>query len=359
MKILDKFIIRQYLGTFFFALLLFMAISVVIDITEKINDLLDCTASFSQIIIYYFNWMPYIAGLLAPLFVFIAVIFFTSRLAERTEIIAILSSGTGFYRFIVPYLISALILTILFWFAANYWIPNSNKKKLAFEMEHILNKKTFSNRNYHFKIGNEWYAYVEDYNIESKTGYKFSLERLVDGQLLYKLRADKIIYDSLTRQWTLHRFYSRINTDSVEYIRELARLDTTFVFEPSDIYSAPETKDVMNTTQLRKFVQRERDKGKGGEDVNTYEIEIYDRTNIPLSTLVLTLIGVALSSRKLRGGTGLHLGLGLGIAAAYQLMIRFSQMFAIKGNLEPIIASSITNMVFILIAVYLLYKAPK
>ncbi len=386
---LDRYIIRKYLGTFFYALLLFLCISVVVDITEKINDFLDCKASVGQIVIYYLTWIPYMGGLLAPLFVFISVIFFTSKLAGDSEIIAMLSGGVSFKRLLRPYIFVALVLAVLFWFANNYLIPFTNVKKVDFELTNLKNKKTFGSRNFHFALTNGWYGYLEDYSIYERTGYKFALEKIDSMSLVYKLRADKIVYDTLLGQWTLYNYYARINgiaserlllpqlnkgdivasSDSIKK-RDLVsdfdfvfdsnnKLSSVFNFKPEDIYSAPETKEAMNTAQLMSFVEKEKSKGIGGEEAKAYEIEIYDRTNIAFSTFILTLIGVSLSSRKTRGGMGLHIGMGLAICSLYILCSRFSQMFSIKGTLSPLVASCLPNVLFLVLALYLIQKAPK
>jgi lipopolysaccharide export system permease protein len=386
---LDRYIIRKYLGTFFYALILFLCISVVVDITEKINDFLDCSASFKQIVIYYLTWVPYMGGILAPLFVFISVIFFTSKLAGNSEVIAMLSSGMSFSRLLRPYLIVAAFLSVLFWFANNYFIPYTNKKKVDFELTYLKNKKQFNDRNFHFKVKENWFAYLEDYSIYERTGYKFALENIENKTLKYKLRADKIIFDTIQKQWKLYNYYARINTDTSERLITAGHLqqfkinendsttrpiDTTqfgyvvdpnnllspeFNFVPEDIYSAPETKEALNTKQLQAFVTKEKGRGIGGEDVKAYEIEIYDRTNIALSAFILTLIGVALSSRKMRGGMGLHIGMGLAICSLYILCSRFSQMFSIKGTLTPLVASCLPNVLFAIVAMVFVSKAPK
>lgn len=358
-KILDRYIIRKYIGTFFYALILFLSISIVIDVTENINDFLKADVSFLQAVKYYLSFMPWMAGILAPLFVFISVIFFTSKLSENSEIIAMLCGGVSFRRLLVPYMIVALFLTILFWLGTNYLIPISNRAKIDFELSYLRNKKSFQEKDFHFKNDKNWYIYIEDYNIDEQVGYKFALENIVDGKLLYKLRADRIVYDSLKNTWTVKNGYIRRNADTSEKLEFFDKFDTTFNFTPVDIYKAPETKESMTTPQIQQYVQRERDKGRGGENLKKYEIEIFDRTNIPLSTILLTLIAVSLSSRKIRGGMGMHIGFGLLLCSIYVLVMRFALIFATKGDLPPFIASSIPNLLFLPISLYLIFRAPK
>ncbi len=372
-KKLDMYIIKKFLGTFFFSILLFVSIAIVIDLSEKIDDFVEHSASIKSIVFdYYINFIPYIGFLLSPLFIFIAVIFFTSRLASRSEIIASYGAGISFYRILfVPYLISALILTGLQLFANHYWVPSSNQKRLEFENEYINNTYRFRERNIHFQVDKDTYAYLESYNTRDSTGYKFALEKFKDRQLVYKIRSDKITWK--TDHWEIYNYYKRhlypspqSENDSSsgnplallkEKIESGVKMDTIINLTPEDFGRKFQLKEAMTTPELKVFMEEERKKGAAG--LAFFEVEVHRRTAVPIATIFLTFIGYAIASRKVRGGIGLHLLFGIALSAIYVMFLQFSATFSTKGSLHPFLGVWIPNFVFGIIAVVLVIRAHK
>lgn len=358
MKKIDWYIIKKFLGTFFYAMALIIMIVIVFDFSEKIDDFIEKQAPLKEIIFaYYLNFIPYFINLFSPLFTFIAVIFFTSRLATNTEIVAMLSSGISFRRLMVPYLISALILGMLSFYLANIIIPPANKKRLDFEAVYVKNPATFRERNIHMQIRPGIFIYLESFNDRSNMGWRFSLEKIEENELVYKLSADNIRWDSINGNWGIENYYVRTIDGLQEDLQFGNRLDTVLPFTPRDFIQNLKEMETMNFGELRDYIRNER--LKGSENVKFYEVEMYRRTAFPFATLVLTLIGVALSSRKVRGGIGLHLGAGLAFSFAFILFMQISTTFATKGNLSPLLSVWIPNLLFGLIGIYLYKMAPK
>ena len=358
MKILDKYIIRKFLGTFFFSLALIVAVAVIFDISEKLDDFIERKAPFRAIVFdYYFNFIPYFANLFAYLFVFISVIFFTARMAANTEIVAILNSGVSFRRLLFPYFISAgLIAAISFYF--NGWvIPHSNKIKLDFENIYIKNPVEFKDRNMHRQISPGVFMYMESYNNNNNTGYRFSLEKLENGKRTWFLNSDRIIWDSLSGKWRIENYYLRKINGFHEHIETGFRKDTIFNIRPSDFKRRLNIIEAMDTPALNSFIREE--KQQGSANVTLYMVEKYRRLAVPFSTFILMLIGVSLSARKVRGGIGAQLGIGITLSFAYILFQQISNTFAINGSIAPLIAVWIPNLIFACIAVFMVRVAPK
>jgi len=356
---IDKYIIKKFLGTFFYAITLLAGVIIVFDLSEKIQDLLENHAPVSEIIFsYYLNFLPYFINLFSYLFVFIAVIFFTSKLAVNTEIIAILSSGVSFKRLLRPYLISAVLLAALSFVLANFVIPHTNVTMREFKQKYISNLKLDRGHNIHFQIAKKNFVYVESYNPKTQTAKRFSLEQFDDdGKLLYKLNSSKAIFDTITEKWTIRDYYIRkINGEREELIKG-KKLDTTIALYPKDLILIKEDYEVMDFFELNKFIKDQKMKGAG--NVIQYEVEQQKRTAYPFAALILTIIGVSLSSRKIRGGMGMHLGLGIALTFIYIMFMQFATVFAVYGGLSPLLAAWIPNMIFSVIAVFLLKNAPK
>lgn len=359
MKILDLYIIRKFLGTFFFSIVLIMMIVVVFDVSEKLGDFIDKKAPLREIIFdYYMNFVPYFANRLSHLFVFISVIYFTSRMASRTEIVAMLSSGISFNRIVfVPYLIAATILVILSLYLNNYVIPHANKKRLAFEEAYI--RDAYSNReiNIHRQIQPGTTIYFNSFNVTKKIGHQFSMEKIKDGERYYYLKSDYIVWDSIKGKWTIHNYFIREINGLNETTRKGFEMDTLLNFMPADFARRTTNIETMNYQELNAFIQSEKE--KGSQEIDRYEVERNERLAYPFATFVLMLIGVSLASRKVRGGIGLHIGLGIGLSFTYIMFMQVSSQLAIKGGFSPAIAMWTPNILFTLIAIYLLRKAPK
>lgn len=359
LRILDLYIIRKFLGTFFFSILIILSIAVVFDFSEKIDDFIENGAPFSEILFdYYLNFIPYFAVLFSALFTFISVIFFTSKMAYNTEIIAILSNGVSLRRLLVPYMVSATIIAVFAFFLSNFVIPDANRIKLDFEEKYIHSRPvSFNRKNIHRQIEPGIFIYMESYSNISLTGYNFSMEKFVDGKLKSKLLADQINWDSTKNKWTIRRYYIRDIDGLEETVTEGNAIDTTINMSPGDFARRPNVVESMSLRELNEFIQIA--KLQGEVNVISYQIEKYKRVAYPFSTFILTLIGVAVSSRKVRGGIGAQLGAGLMISFSYILFMQFSSQFSIGGSIPPLLAAWLPNIIFAVVALILYKMAPK
>ncbi len=358
MKTIDYYIIKKFLGTFFFAISLLILVVIVFDVSENIDEFIEKGAPFSAIIFdYYLNFIPYFVNLFVYLFTFISVIYFTSKMASNSEIISILSSGISYNRMLRPYFISAIILALMSFYLGNFLIPKTNQKRRVFKNLYIEKLNKDMDRNIHLQINPGTYVYIENFNRRTLTGYKFSLEEFKDNQMTYKLIADRIVWDTIDRQWIILNYYARKIDGMVEKISKGKKMDTVLNLKPPDLYILKEDFEEMTYTDLNNHIRDK--KLKGSEDVNTYEMEKHSRIASPFATIVLTLIGVSLSSRKMRGGIGMHLGLGILLTFSFILMMRVSTVFALYGNLSPELAAWIPNIIFGVLGIILLRLAPK
>lgn len=358
MRTIDVYIIKKFLGTFFFTLILLIFIVIVFDISEKIDDFLKRDAPLRAIVFsYYFNFVPYFMNLFSYLLTFIAVIFFTSRMASDSEIIAILSSGISFRRMLFPYFVAATLLGVLSFFLANFLIPYTNRGMLAFEMQYINDPRQFTDQNVHKQIAPGTFIYLENFNMKTGIGWKFTLEKFENKQLTYKLKAERISWDSVQMRWTISNYIVRHINGMEERMEKKAKLDTVLPFKPSEFLEDIEEVKIMNYFTLRDHIKKK--ELRGDPDVTKYKVKKYERIANPFATLILTLIGVAVSSRKVRGGIGFHLGFGLALTFLYILFMQISTVFANFGDLPPLIAVWLPNIIFGIIALILIRLAPK
>jgi len=358
LKKLDIYIIRKFLGTFFYAIALIIIVVIIFDISEKIDDFIEKKAPLYDIIFhYYLNFVPYFVNLFSPLFTFVAVIFFTSKMAANTEIIAILNAGISFKRFLLPYILSAIVIGIMTFYLANFLIPNVNVHRLAFEKKYIKNNSKTSKTNFHLQVEKGTYIYLEGYDNNSNTGYRFSIEKINETGLYYKLTADQINWDSAGGKWLVRNYIIRQINGVDETFKKGEEMDVKMNVHPSDFTKENKDVETMDYLQLRKFIAQE--KLRGSDRVKFYEVEKYQRISYPFATIVLTLIGVSLSSRKVRGGIGLNLAFGLGITFSFILFMKISTVFATSGNLPASLSVWIPILIFGLMAMQLLRKAPK
>jgi len=359
LKIIDAYIIRKFLGTFFLAISLILAIAVVFDISEKIDDFIENGATLEKIIFdYYLNFIPYFAVLFSSLFTFIAVIYFTSRMAYNTEIIAILNSGMSFRRLLRPYLISAIVIAAISFLLNDQVIPRANKVKLAFEEEYIHQRPVrFSTKNFHRQIEPGIYVYLENYSTISQVGYNFSLEKFDGNKLVSKLIADQIRWDTAIDKWSLRRYYQRDINGLEETITSGQKKDTSISISPEDFSRRINIVETMNLKDLDDFIDQQ--KMQGETNVKAFQIERHKRISFPFSTFILTFIGVAVSSRKVRGGIGLQIAIGVIISFTYILFVQFSSQFAIGGLLPVQLAVWLPNILFVFVAIWLFRMAPK
>ena len=353
MKILDKYIVKNFLFTFIFILMILTAISVVVDFTEKLEDFIDKKAPLSAIIFdYYLNFIPYINGILAPLFIFIAVIFFTSRLSNRSEVISILANGVSFYRFLLPYVVCGLMLSALLWYANNYFIPNRNKTRVAFEEKYILNRFENKNRNIHFQVNANEFIYVESFNAYDSIAYKFGYEKYQGKNLVYRLRADRLEWDRSKKSWKAIHCFERYINGMQESIREIPTLNIQGNFTVEDFTRGRLHKETMTTAEMWRFIQSE--KKRGTAKLEVYELEAYTRSALAFSIIIFTLIGVAVSYRKVRGGMGLNLVIGFIISGLYVVMQQFAKTFTTNANLPAFWGVWLPNFFFMIVAIALL-----
>lgn len=355
---LDRYIIRRFLLTFLLAIVLFTFIAVVIDLTEKVDDFIEKAVPLREVVFgFYCNFIPYIDALLTPLFIFISVIFFTSRMAYRSEIIATLASGISFYRMLVPYMFCAALLAAGLLYANHFLVPDTNKNRLAFEYAYIDNPYRNLDRNIYLQVERDKYAYLENYQPRDKQGFKFSYEVIQQGQLRYKLRADKIEWREEEQRWRLRNYLLVQYQEFGEHIFKGASLDTTLGFQPDDFFQRVSLKEEMNTPVLRQHIRTLQ--ARGVEKTVFYLIELHRRTADAFTVFILVLIGVALASRKVRGGSGLHIAIGITLSASFIIFTRFSTTFATNGNLSPFLSVWIPNVIYGALAVWLLLRAPK
>jgi len=359
LKILDYYVIRKFLSTFLLSIALILAIVVIFDLSEKIDDFIESGAKLNAILFdYYLNFLPYFAVLFSSLFAFIAVIYFTSRMAYNTEIVAILNSGMSFRRFLLPYLISATFIAAVSFYLSDQVIPGANKIKLDFEERYVKKRPiNFKTKDFHRQIEPGIYVYLHSYSNVSKVGYQFTIEKFEDGELVSKLVADQITWDTLADKWKARRYYIRTIDGLHETITEGKEIDTTLAMHPDDFKMRLNIVETMSLKELDAFIKDQRMKGE--TNITSYQIERQNRIAFPFSIFILTLIGVAVSSRKMRGGIGLQIAIGVIICFTYILFTQFSKQFAIGGMLPVMVAVWLPNIFFLIIALFLMRLAPR
>jgi len=362
LTILDRYIIKKYLSTFFFACLLITMASIVIDFSDKINRFIDKDLTVKQILVeYYLNFIPWINGLLWPLFALISVVFFTSRMAKDTEIIPMLGSGISFNRLVVPYLISSSLIAGALWYGTNYLIPKTTKHKNEFEAEHLSrSKKQNLSNNIHFFISPDAKIYIKHYKNRDSTAQNFRLENYDSlGVLTDLIQADKIAFKEYPDVWTLENYvkrgFSELNESIV--LGKSAKLDTALNFQPSDFVHYTKQMEMMTTSELKEYINVEASRGL--DNTKKYQIELQRRMADPFTIIIMTLIGMAVASKKVRGGMGLHLAVGVVIGSAYVILSKFSKTFAENLSVTAEVGMWAPNVVFGIIALFLIFKAQK
>lgn len=358
-KILDLYIVKKFIFTFFIALLLIIGIVIIFDISEKIDDFVSHEVPLKEIIFdYYLNFIPYFMNMFSPLFVFITVIFFTSKMAANSEIIAILSCGISFHRMMVPYIFSATIIAIFSLVLNLFIIPGSNKTLEEFNGKYIDTKYQSAGRNIHYQISPGEFVYVESFSRWNNTAFKFTLEKIENNRLVSKLSAETAVWDSTFNGWTLKKYMIRDYTGALEdRIRTGARLDTVINLTVTDFYMKEGTVTTLSYKELNQMIETQ--KMRGDDNVKLSLIEKHTRFALPFSAFILTIMGVALSSKKRRGGIGWNIGIGIALSFSYILFLRFSQMFVFTGFLPPGIALWVPNILYAIIAGFLYRIAPK
>lgn len=369
LKILDRYIIKKYLGTFVFTLLIVITISVVFDISEHLDNFLTHKRSIFEIARYYMGFIPFFIDMLSPLITFLAVIFFTAKMANQTEIVPILSSKASFMRFLRPYIITATLIFIVSLIGKVYIIPYTNQIKVSFENENGFNGEFNVKNEVHLQLDKGTYVYVQSFDKYSKTGYQFVLEKFDGDFMKERIVANTIWYDSVKTQalylktgqiqrvWNMRDYSVRYVNGLKEKLVMNLNKDTILKMQPADFEIISNTYSAVSLSELNKRIEQEKIRGSG--DLKDMLYEKYRRFVYPFASFVLTAIGVSISSRRVRGGIGMPLGIGLFLCFAYIVVDKFALVFAIKGGLSPFLATLIPNVSFGLIGLYLLYKAPK
>jgi lipopolysaccharide export system permease protein len=354
MKKLDWYIIKKFIGTFLYAIMIMAIIACVIDYSEKLTDFVQKKAPLWAIVNYFKDFIPHIIALLFPLFIFIATIFFTSKLAYKSEIIAMLASGMSFQRFLRPYIIGAAFLCTVS-LVANHWVvPAANRERIAFEDRYVHNAVQRSDDNVHLRLSKNLYVYVQNYDFTTNTGYRFTAETIDGTSLKEKIMAERVSYDSAKKEWQLSNVTTRINNGLQEQLIFTPQINRKYAFVPLDLKRDNDIKEALTTPELNRYIAKE--KLRGRETLNFYYVERDRRTAQPFAGFILTIIGVCIASRKVRGGSGLHLAIGIVISASYIMLLQFSTTFSTKAGLNPLISVWIPNFVFGGIAAYLLRK---
>lgn len=357
MKKLDWYIMRKFLGTFGLTIVLIMAITIAFDLTEKLDKLTEHHAPLSKIVFdYYLNLLPYYFNMFSPLFVFISVIFFTSKLAGNSEIIAIQASGISFKRLLLPYFTTAALIAVFLFLFGGYIIPPANQRRLLFENEYIKKFKKDNIDNIQMEVSDNVILYIQNFDMDRKTGHNVSIDCFDGKQLKSRLTATTIYWDTLNH-WKVQDYTIRTFDGMFEHMTNGIILDTTINIHPNDLFVTVKEAPQMNNTELGEYIERQKQRGVG--NIKAFEGEYYQRFSSPFAAFILTLIGVSLSARKVRGGTGANLGIGIGLSAAYVLFQTFSSSFSINGNMPSILAAWFPNVVFAIIALFLYRKAPK
>jgi lipopolysaccharide export system permease protein len=359
-KILDRYILQKFIGTFVFLMFLLILIFLIFDLSENIDKFLSRNAPVEEIVFdYYLNSIPFYLSLVFPLFVFLSVIFFTSKMANRSEIIPILGSGVGLWRLARPYLVGSAMIASFFFVMIGYVLPPANKKRMDFMTKYVRDGVYLTGRNAHLQIAKGKFIYFESFQYPDSAGFLFSYEEIVGGKLKRKFFADRLQWDAKRQEWKADQYYWRIYLPQRK--ERIERGATTWIkipLHPNDVGRSFEGEDIstLTTPDLKKFIALEELRGR---EVSYLNFEVWKRLTAPATTLVLTLIGLALSARKKRGGIGLNLAVGIGLCFSYILLDRFSSIFAANNDLPVVLAAWIPTVFFGIVAYFLVRFAPK
>lgn len=356
--IIDRYILKKFLTTFFYAVLLFTLIAIFIDISEKIDDFIKKKPPLSVLIFdYYIYFIPYFMGLFSSVFVFLSTLFFNSKLAQNTEIIAILNSGLQYPRFLKPYLIGASVLFVVFLILNTQILPICDKYRLKFEDEWIHDHVQTQNNNIFNMLDDNNIIHMESFNYKDSVGFNFTLEAFRDGKLIERTFANRLIWNKEKNCWTFEGYVRRLFNNQQEFLVKGLRMDTTLNISPDEFVVKTNYVSSMTNPELNEYIRKETE--KGNPKVVKYKVELYKRTIVPVSFFVLTLLAVAVSSSKNRGGTGFHLGIGIIITFAYLLFIQIFNTMGNTGVMLPWVAVWVPSIVFFFVALVLLKRAPK
>lgn len=354
-NILDRYIIKKFLGTYVFAIILILAITVMFDINEKI-DAFSKAPLQATVFDYFMNFLPYFANQFSPLFTFIAVIFFTSKLADNSEIIAMLSAGMSYRRLLWPYMFSAAVIAASSFILSAYIIPPANAKRIEFTNTYVKDKRVTATSNVQMQVSPGEVAYIGDFNIRSNRGSRFSLD-LYDGKSLRSRLTAMTLEWKGDYRWRVSNYVIRDFHADREVIRSGSQLDTIIAIEPADFVISKNDQETMTLPELSRYIEKQRSRGVA--NVKQFEIEYHTRYAMCAAAFILTLIGMSLSSRKIKGGMGMNIGIGLALSFGYILFMTVTQSFAINGITSPIVAMWIPNAIYAVIAIVLYLRASR
>ena len=354
---LDRYIIGKFIGTYIYAIILIISISIVFDVNENLAKFTQYHAPLKAIVFdYYMNFVPYFANLFSPLFVFIAVIFFTSKLAGNSEIIPMLAAGISFKRLLRPYMISCGLISALSFYLSAYVIPHGTVIRKNFETMYKNKKRVTAADNVMLQVGKGVIAYIQHYDNSMKKGYGFSLDRFEDKKLVSHMTAMEVQYDTISDSkyhWSVNNWKIRELRGLREHITSGISKDTIIQMEPTDREKSNGQQETFTSPELKEYISKQID--RGSSNVVQYQVEYHKRIASSFASFILTTIGLALSSRKRKGGMGLALGVGLALSFGYIMLQTVSATFAINANLPPIIAAWIPNLIFAVVA-YICYR---
>jgi lipopolysaccharide export system permease protein len=354
----DWYIIRKFVFTFVYILLILIVICIVFDISEKIDDFIRRSVPLKVIIFtYYLNFIPWLVNTFSALFVFITVIFFTSNMASKSEFVAALAGGISFNRLLRPYLVVATLIAIFSYVLNSFILPKSNKKRFNFEVEYINNARSGWTHNIHQQIFQGQFIYIQNFNVGDKIGYKFTLEKFEDSRLKQKTEAERILWNDSTKQWKLENIVVRDFYNEGQKITTERERIVQMNYKPEDFGDKADEISTMTDPELYRFITLQKQRGVG--NIKEYLVELYKRKALPFAGIILTFIGVCIASRKIRGGIGMHLFLGISLAFSYILLMQITYTFATYSSLNPFIAVWAPNLIYLIIALVIYQYAPK
>ncbi len=357
LKRLDWYIIRKFLGTFFFSIVLILSIAIVFDLTEKMDDFFENQIPFKEILLdYYLPFIPYYTNMFSSLFIFISVIFFTSKLAGNSEIIAMMAAGVSYHRLMVPYFVSATFLFLFSFYLGGYVIPPATGKMLAFTDRYVERFTSENARNIQMEVEPGTILYIESFQKRSNMGYRASLEHFEGKTLTSRITADRIRYDSVY-DWHLENYIRRDFEGMRESMSRGTRLDTIIPIQPYELFITAEQAQEMTNPELLDYMEKQRARGAG--NIQAFETEYHKRWASPLGAFIMTLLGVTMSSKKVRGGMGKNLGIGIVLTAGYILFSTVSTTFSVNGVMSPFMSAWLPNFVFLIIGIFLYIRAQR
>jgi lipopolysaccharide export system permease protein len=362
-KILDVYILKKFLGTFVFTMLVITIIAVVIDTSEKADDFVRSGLTAWQLVTnYYIGFIPFIMSMIFPLMVFIAIIYFSSKMAGKSEFIAILAGGVRYNRMLRPYLVGAIFLSVIFWLASQYWVPRANEIRTNFQTVYVDRNSSYDgdpykNNNFYLRVDPHTFVGFRNYDTASKAATGFFMQKVRGNTVYYTVRAESIRWDAGKKDWRLAAVIERTINVEKESLKKLDTLHVNLNVQPKELRRDDYLKDQLTTPELHQFIHME--EVRGSEGLNTFKVELYHRDATPFSVIIMSMIGAVIASRKIRGGSGLHLAVGIVMAAIFVVMDKFAVTFSTKGELPPLLAAWLPNIIFSGVAWVFYVRTPK